>query len=92
MSPSQVIRRALSRSMRDDARIAGMILLVEPERIGDEAVGEFLMRIQCIARPTVHGWLQEARVDPWRPGKDLSVDQRRRLARLLTDFWKAGQA
>lgn len=90
MSPTEIIRRELQRSMRDDARIAAMILLAEPERIGEERIGDFLLRIKCIEFDTVYEWLERAGVNPWRAGNKLSTEQRRRLARELTDFWKAG--
>lgn len=82
----------LRKGMCDDARLAAMIILAEPERIGDEAVGDFLMRIKCIERETVEQWLLAAGINPWRRGRKLTDDQRHRLARELTAFWKAGQS
>jgi hypothetical protein len=92
VSPTEIIDRALLRSMRSDARLAAMIILAEPSRIGDEPIYEFLMHIKCIRRETVKGWLDAARVNPLRPGRELTSDQRRAIARQLTDFWKAGQS
>jgi hypothetical protein len=86
------IRDGLRRGMYDDARLAGMIIYAEPEAIGDEAIGDFLMRIKCIRRETVYSWLEHAGVNPWRAGNQLSAQQRGSLARQLTDFWKAGQS
>jgi hypothetical protein len=98
MSPTtELIRRQLPsllrKGMYDDARLAGMIVLAEPERIGDEAVGDFLMRtIVEIDRDTVAGWLAVAAINPWRRGRNLTGDQRDRLGRELIAFWKAGQS
>jgi hypothetical protein len=96
VSPTEIIRRQLPSLLRkgmcDDARLAAMIILAEPERIGEEAIGEFLMRIKCIERDQVEQWLAAAGINPWRRGRKLTDDQRQRLARELTDFWKAGQS
>jgi hypothetical protein len=73
---------------RSDARLAAMIILAAPERIGDEPVGEFLMRIHCIDRDRVARWCQEADVHPWRPGNLLADEQRSRLVRILSAFSK----
>jgi hypothetical protein len=88
MSPTEVIRHELSHSMRADARLAAMIVLLEPSRIGDEPIGDFLLKIKCVRRDTVMGWLQAAGVNPWRAGRSLNECQRRALARELTRFWK----
>ena len=88
MTPTEVIRQELSQSMRADARLAAMIVLMEPSRIGDEPIGEFLMKVKCIRRQTVTKWLQAAGVNPWRAGKSLNECQRRALAKQLTLFWK----
>lgn len=91
MSPAQIIDRELSRGMRADAKLAALIVYAEPSRI-QEPIGEFLMRIKCIRRETVAAWLDTAKINPWRSGDNLSREQRAALARLLTDFWKAGQS
>jgi hypothetical protein len=83
-----LIRKELSQSMRADARLAAMIVLLEPSRIGDEPIGEFLLRIKCIRRETVAKWLQASGVNPWREGRLLTKCQQRALARELTRFWK----
>lgn len=95
MSPAEIrsqIPSLLRKGMCDDARLAAMIVLCDPDRIGDEPIYEFLMHIKCIRRSTVKGWLDAAHVNPLRPGGKLTADQRRAIARQLTDFWKAGQA
>lgn len=95
MSPTEIIRQQLPsllrKGMYDDVRLAAMIILAEPDRIGDEAVGDFLMRIKCIDRNIVEQWLAAASINPWRRGCKLTDDQRKRLARELTAFWKAGR-
>lgn len=95
MSPElirQHLPRLLRKGMYDDVRLAMMILLAEPERIGSEDIGSFLLRIKCIERSTVYGWLERAGVNPWRAGNELSGAQRDRLASELMAFWKAGQS
>lgn len=76
---------------RSDARLAAMIILVAPDRIGDMPIGDFLMRIHEVERERVAAWLRDADVNPWRAGQHLSAEQRSRLVRILTDFSKGEQ-
>lgn len=78
----------LKAARRSDARLAAMIILAEPSRIGDQPIGEFLMRIHGVERDRVAQWLREADVHPWRPGNCLADDQRSRLVRILSKFAK----
>lgn len=93
MSPAEVVRRELSRSRRDDAKLAAMILLAAPERLGTKPIYEFLKLVKCTEdTDLVTRWLRAAKIDPLRPGRDLTRDERGALARQLTSFWKAGQS
>jgi hypothetical protein len=86
----KAIKKELARAMRSDARLAAMIIIAEPERIGNDRIGEWLLRIRCVEFETVQGWLQHAGVNPWRTGYQLAPRHRGALARQLIAFWKEG--
>lgn len=86
----KAIHEELRRGMRSDARLAAMIIVADPGRIGEERIGEFLLRIKCIEFETVQEWLQHAGVNPWRTGFQLTNEHRGALARQLIAFWKSG--
>lgn len=88
LDPHRVISDRIRASQREGALTAAAILKFTPERIGDERVGDWLSRIGhgTIREATVAGWLERAGVNPWRPGRELSVRQRYALAGLLLRF------
>jgi hypothetical protein len=86
----KAIKEELARAMRSDARLAAMIIVAEPERIGHKPVGDFLLgTIKCVEFETVQGWLQDAGVNPWRTGYQLAPEHRGALACRLIEFWKS---
>jgi hypothetical protein len=80
----------LSNVRRQEARLAAMILIADRDRIGGRPIGEYLMHIQGIERQTVAAWLQNAKVNPWRAGEALTIEQVGAIVRQLIAFWKSG--
>jgi hypothetical protein len=92
MTPTEVIHLELVRSRREDARIAAMILLSEPQRIGNKPIVDFLRLIKCMddeeGQETIGGWLRRAGVNPLRPSSKLTKRERDLIAGQLVRFWK----
>ena len=58
VDPSEVLRSEMDRLRRENARLAAMVLLAEPERIADRDIGSFLLEvIPYLDRDTASGWL-----------------------------------
>ena len=70
-------------------RHAARTLYRDPKWIGDIRAGDWLRRIHYLDEDTILGWLEAAGINPWRPVRDLRVDQRDRLIRCMLDFAKA---
>lgn len=92
MSPALVLRNTKIQYRAEGCRLAAMIILAEPESIGEKTVGQFLMDIPFMTHEIAGPWLQAAGVNPWRTGSKLTALQKDSLARSLTGFWKAWKA
>lgn len=93
MSPELVVvRRTKIQYRAEGCRLAAMILLAEPESIGEKPVGTFLLEIPFMTEEIAGPWLAAAGVNPWRKGSKLTGLQKDALARQLTNFWKAWKA
>lgn len=68
---------------REGAKLAAMILIAEPERIGDQAVWDFLNQIQYIRRATVAQWLRQADIHPCVSVSEIHADKLKLLAGAL---------
>lgn len=88
---SAAVVAQMRRYRREGCRLAAMILLAEPERIGDEPIGDFLLRIEYLKRDTASEWLRRVGVNPWRACSQLTNHQRRLIAGLLVQYSKAGE-
>jgi len=92
MSPTVVVRQTKIKYRAEGCRLAAMIILAEPETIGEKAVGDFLLEVPFMTREIVTPWLQSAGVNPWRPCNRLTGAQKDSLARSLTAFWREWKA
>lgn len=92
MSPQLILRHTKIQYRAEGCRLAAMILLAEPESIGEKTVGAFVMEIPFMTHEIAGPWLQAAAVNPWRPGSKLTGLQKDSLARSLTAFWKTWKA
>lgn len=80
---SERIREQMRAYRREGAKLAAMILLAEPHRAGDEAIWDFLNRVQYIRRATVAEWLQAADIHPCSAVSEIKRSKLERLAAVL---------
>lgn len=90
--PRQVVHLGIVRYRREGCRLAAMILLSEPERIGDEPISDFLRRIENLKLERIYEWLRRAGINPLRPGNQLRYQERQLLAGLLVQYSKGQSA
>lgn len=88
MEPSARIRAQMRQFRLEGARLAAMILLAEPERIGDQAIGDFILQVPYLKRDRAEEWLRRAGINPWRPANKLKSYERKMLAGILVQYSK----
>lgn len=81
--PSERIKRQMRAFRLEGAKLAAMILLAEPERIGEQTIGDFVMQIPYLRREKALEFLRLADVHPWREATRVGPERRRRLAGIL---------
>lgn len=86
--PSERIKAQMRQFRLEGARLAAMILYAEPERIGDQAIGDFLLQVPYLKREVAEEWLRRAGVNPWRSADKLKSWERRTLAEILVQYSK----
>ena len=88
MSPQALINSYLKRSLKQDAKVAAVILRACPEFVGDEKVDTWLSRMGCgtIHPDAVLQLTEQAKVNGSRPVSRLKVWQRHALAQQLERF------
>jgi hypothetical protein len=86
--PNPQLTDAMRSYRREGAKLAAMILLAEPSRVGDETIFEFLMRIEYLRRKTALALLRAARIDPMLTRGELTSVQRLRLVGALSRYAK----
>ena len=88
LEASERIKAQMRQYRREGARLSAMIILAEPQRIGEQTVGDYLMQIPYMRRETVSGWLRHAGINPWRPCSQLRSHERRLIAGQLVNYSK----
>ena len=88
MTPQALVSSYLKRSLKQDAKVAAVILRSVPEFVGHEKVDPWLSRIGAgtIRSSRVLAILEAAKVNGSRPVSSLKIWQRHALAAELDRF------